>query len=116
MSSILAVHKKELSGHGSISFYIHITHTALRVMSTDVVDQQNIAVTPKDGLKTLLLNLAVTGFSEVAYSVQMPGLIDQKPITELHYITLQFNLIDKELASISELHFCVLGRSAERND
>lgn len=54
ISSILAVHGGELSGHGSISLYIHITHVALRVMRTDVVDQQNIVVEPKYGLKTCI--------------------------------------------------------------
>lgn len=36
-------------------------------------------------------------FSEAAYAVQMPGLIDQRPLQN-NYTTLQFNLIDKELA------------------
>lgn len=80
ISSILADHRGELSGHGSISLYIHITHIALRVMRIDIADQQNIVVEPKDGLKHVLLNLAVTMFSKAAYSVQMPGLIDQKPL------------------------------------
>ena len=64
-----------VSGYGSISLYIHITHIALAIMSTDRVDQQNIVVEPR----RVLLKLAVTMFSEAAYSIQMPGLIDQKP-------------------------------------
>lgn len=72
-------------------------------MRSDVVDLLNIVVEPKDGLKTILLNLAVTRFSEAAFSPpDMPSLIDQNPLQ--NYITLQLNLIDKELASMKSLN------------
>ena len=78
-------------------------------MRSDVVDLQNIVVEPKDGLKSVLLNLAVTRFSEAAFPPppplpNMPSPIDQHPLQ--NDITWEFNLTDTELASnhtVSEL-------------
>lgn len=57
ISRILAVHSGELSGHGSISLYVHITH--LDLTRTDVVDQQIIAVKSNLWIKNTKLGTKV---------------------------------------------------------
>jgi len=50
-SSVLRVQRGALSGHGSVSLYIHITDTAVGVMRTDGVDQHNVVVEPNCWIK-----------------------------------------------------------------